>query len=54
MLAGNGFFASDWWAARIEVDVVVLALSFLANLLYFAVDDVATQLEAPFGRDENE
>lgn len=39
---------------RIQMYLLTAILSTVTNFIYFAIDEVATQLETPFGRDEND
>ena len=39
---------------RFQIYLLTAVLAFITNLVYFAIDEVATQLETPFGRDEND
>ena len=51
---GEALDDEGWGEVRIHATVLTLLLSLVANVLYFSIDEVATQLEAPFGRDEND
>ena len=39
---------------RFQMYLLTAVLAFVTNLVYFAIDEVANQLETPFGRDEND
>ena len=52
--SGEALDDEGWGEVRIHATVLTLLLSLVANVLYFSIDEVATQLEAPFGRDEND
>lgn len=45
---------SHMFKVRFQMYLLTAVLSFITNLVYFAIDEVATQLETPFGRDEND
>ena len=51
--AGDAVEAHMLWV-RFQIYLLTAVLAFITNLVYFAIDEVATQLETPFGRDEND
>jgi len=51
--AVDNYRKNDYWAAHLQIDFVVAIICFTANMLFFAINDVATQLESPFGRGRN-
>ena len=48
--------AVEWhmFKVRFQMYLLTAVLAFVTNLVYFAIDEVANQLETPFGRDEND
>mmetsp|Transcript_90880 Transcript_90880/g.272937 ORF Transcript_90880/g.272937 Transcript_90880/m.272937 type:complete len:573 (-) Transcript_90880:189-1907(-) len=49
-----GAGAYEYSDDAVSADVLCAVVSFASNMIYFAIDEVATQLEAPFGRKEND